>query len=253
MSQAEFHSNWKSLYRVGGAAALLAAGLEIANALIGVISSFISGPPPSTVIGFFTLLQHNRLLGLLDLGLLDITAVALLVPMFLAVYIALRQTSASVMAIATTLSFVGIGVYLATETAFSLLSLSSQYADATTAAQRTLFEAAGQAMLAEQVGVGAGAYMAFVLIGTAGLIISTVMLRSALFSKVTASVGILANGIIVVYYIGLAFLSIRLAIGALLFWTSGLLSLIWYILIGRRLLMLAQGGSLEEAKKPAVS
>jgi hypothetical protein len=251
MSQAESHPNWKSLCRVGGAAALFAAGFEMANALISVISPYTSGPAPSTVIGWFTLLQHNRLLGLLDLGLLDIAAVALLVPMFLAVYIALRRASASGMAIATTLAFLGIGVYLATETAFSMLSLSSQYAAATTDAQRALFEAAGQAMLAEQIGVGAGAYMAFVLIGVAGLIISVVMVRSALFSNVTAAAGLLANGIIVAYYIGLAFVSIPPAIGLLLYSASGLLSLIWYVLIGRWLFLLAQSISKEEAKQPA--
>ena len=233
-------SHWKGLYQVGGAAALIAVGLEIANALISVISSSTSASAPSTVIGWFTLLQNHRLLGLLDLGLLDIAAVTLLVPMFLAVSIALRRTSASFMVIATTLTFVGIGIYLATETAFSLLSLSNQYVAATTDAQRTLFEAAGQAMLAEQVGVGAGAYMAFFLMGVAGLIISVVMLRSNIFGKVTAAVGILANGSIVAYYIGLAFVSIPLAIGLLLYSASGLLSLMWYILIGRRLFQLAQ-------------
>jgi hypothetical protein len=151
MSKAESQANWKRLYQVGGAAALLAAGLEIAAALIGVISSSTSGPPPSTVIGFFTLLQHNRFLGLVDLGLFDIVAFTLLIPMVLAVYFAQRRASPSAMTIATALYFVGIGVYLATETAFSLLSLSEQYAAAKTDAERTLLEASGQAMLAEQV------------------------------------------------------------------------------------------------------
>jgi hypothetical protein len=100
MSQAESHTNWKSLYQVGGAAALIAAALEIAAALIGVISSYTSGPPPTTVIGWYTLLQHNRFLGLVDLGFFDIATIALLVPMVLAVYIALRRASASFMAIA---------------------------------------------------------------------------------------------------------------------------------------------------------
>ena len=251
MSQAESHANWKTLYRVGGAAALIAAGLEIVAALIGIISSYTSGPPPSTVIDYFTLLQQNRFLGLVDLGLFDIAALTLLVPMFLAVYIALRRASASFMAIATTLSLVGIAVYLATETAFSLLSLSSQYAAATTDAQRALFEAAGQAMLAEQVGAGTGTYMAFFLLSVAGLIIAIIMLRSALFSKVTAAVGILANGFLFVYYIGLAFVSIPPAIGVPIYWASGLLSLIWYILIGLRLFKLAQGGTRDVAKQPA--
>ncbi len=237
---------WKPLYTVGGAAALLAAGLEMAAALIAVISS-TSGPAPSTVIGWFTLLQHNQFLGLVGLGLFDIAAVALLVPMFLAMYIALRRASASFMAIATTLGFVGIAVYLATETAFSMLSLSSQYAAATTDAQRALFLAAGQAMLAEQVGAGTGTYMAFVLIGVAGLIIATVMLWSNIFGKVTAAVGILANGITLAYYIGLPFVSMRPSL--LIYSASGLVYLIWIILVGLRLFTLAQGGSLEETKR----
>jgi hypothetical protein len=251
MSQAESDANWKSLYRVGGAAALIAAGLEMAAALIGIISSSSSGPSPSTVTGFFTLLQHHRFLGLVDLGLFDIAALALLVPMFLAVCIALRRASASFMAIAMTLSLIGIAIYLATETAFSMLSLSSQYAAATTDAQRSLFEAAGQAMLAEQVGAGTGTYMAFVLIGIAGLIIATVMLRSNIFGKVTAAVGILANAITLAYYIGLPFVSMRPSL--LIYSASGLVYLIWIILVGLRLFQLAQGGSLEEAKQPAVS
>ena len=234
---------WRPLYRVGGAAALIAAGLEITAALIGIISSSSSSPPPSTVIDYFTLLQHNRFLGLIDLGLFDIAALALLILMFLAVCIALRRVSASFMAIAMILSLTGIAVYLATETAFSMLSLSNQYAAATTDAQRALFEAAGQAMLAEQVGAGTGTYMAFFLLSIAGLIIAMAMLRSALFSKVTAAVGILANGFLLVYYIGLAFMSIPLAIGVPIYWTSGLISLIWFILIGLRLFQLGKGGS----------
>ncbi len=245
-------SSWKLLYRVGAAGALIAAGLEIAAALISVISSSSSGPPPSTVIDYFMLLQHNRFLGLVDLGLFDIAALTFLVPMFLAVYIALRRASASLMAIATTLSLVGIAVYLATETAFSMLSLSNQYAAATTDAQRALFEAAGQAMLAEQVGTGTGSYMGFFLLSVAGLLIATVMLRSDLFSKVTATVGIVANGFLFVYYIGLAFVSIPPAIGVPIYWASGLLSLMWFILIGLRLFKLAQGESRDVTKQPAI-
>jgi hypothetical protein len=48
--------------------------------------------------------------------------------MFLALYAALRRANKSYMAIAMTLGFVGIAVYFASNTAFSMLSLSDQYA-----------------------------------------------------------------------------------------------------------------------------
>jgi hypothetical protein len=62
-------------------------------------------------------------------------------------------------------------------------------------------------------------------------------------------VGILANVIIVAYYIGLAFMSIPLAIDVLLYSASGLVYVIWIILIGRRLFLLAQGISKDEVNR----
>src|SRR6185503_20260099 len=76
-------------------------------------------------------------------------------------------------------------------TAFEMFSLSSQYAAATTDAQRSLFVASGQAMLA--IYQGTAFDVSYVLLAIAPLIISAVMLRSNSFGKVTASVGIVAN------------------------------------------------------------
>ena len=123
---------WKPLYRVGGAAALIVVLLYLIQIIVLVVS-----PPPDTVIGYFTLFHRNALLGLLDLDLLSIADYALFVPLFLALYIALRRVSPSFMAIATALGLVGIATYFASNTAFEMLSLSNQYAAATTDAQRS--------------------------------------------------------------------------------------------------------------------
>jgi len=228
-------SLWKSLYRVGGAAALI-AGVIFRRNLGPEISLFSGHVPPSTVIDWFTLLQNNRLLGLSLLNLFDIVDYALVGLMFLALYTALRRANESYMAIATTIGFVGIVVYFASNTAFSMLSLSDQYAAATTDAQRSVFLAAGQAMLA--IGLqGTGIYMSFLLLAIAGLIISAVMLRSNIFSKVTAYVGILASVFDLAYCITLAFVP---AIDVYLVSAAGLLLMIWHILIGRRLYQLGR-------------
>mgnify|MGYP001130171580 CR=1 FL=1 len=99
-------SAWKSLYRVGGAAALIIVVFIPIQFMV-----FVAWPPPSAVIGWFTLFQNNRLLGLLDLNLLLIVDNALMVLMFLDLYAALRRANQSFMAIATTFGFVGVAVY----------------------------------------------------------------------------------------------------------------------------------------------
>jgi len=214
-------SAWKSLYRVGGTAALIMAVFIPIQFII-----FMVWPPPSTVIGWFTLFQNNRLLGLLDMDLLLIVDQVLMVLVLLALYTALRRASQSLMAIALTLGLVGIAAYFASATAFEMLSLSDQYAAATTDAQRSMFLAAGQAMLA--IWQGTAFDVGYVLEGVALLIIAAVMLRSTLFSKKTAYVGILLGVMSLVPptagTIGLLF-----ALGSLVPLEM------WDILIGRRL------------------
>lgn len=238
-------ARWKGLYIVGGAAALIAGVLFVIE-IIGVIAT---GPPPLTVIGWFTLLQHNRLRGLFDLFLLDMVATALFVPMLLALYAALRRASPYLMALATIIGFVGIALYFASNTAFSMLSLSDHYAAATTDAQRSVLLAAGKAALPGlAVTQGTGLQVAFALNAIAGVLISAVMLRSTIFSKVTASVGLVGN----VLELGLPGVSVPFAIEFAIVGIGGVLLVIWYLLIARRLFQLAQGGSLKESNQPAV-
>jgi len=250
-------SDWKSLYRVGGVAALIAGVIFRRN--LGVeISLFSQHTPPVTVSDWFTLLQGNRLLGLSYLNIFDIVDYALVGLMFLALYVALRQANKSYMAIATTLGFVGIAVYFASNTAFSMLSLSDQYAAATTDAQRSMLLAAGQAMLAisdsSNPGThpGTGLYMSLLLIAVAGMITSVVMLRSAVFNRATAYVGILASAFDLAYCIAFAFVpAVDSELLAVCFIpAAGLLLMIWHIMVGWRLYQL---GRLERKALPKQS
>jgi len=240
-------SNWKSLYRVGGVAALIAGVLFRRNiaAEIGLFSEYKS---PVTVSNWFTLLQSNRLLGFSYLNIFDIVNYTLVGLMFLALYAVLRRTNKSYMAIATILAFLGIAVYIASNTAFSMLSLSEQYAAATTEAERTMLLAAGQAMLvinrfsSPGAHPGAGGYMSLLLIAIAGMITSVVMLRSDVFNRATAIVGILASTFDLAYCIAFAFVpTVDSELLAVCFIpAAGLLLMIWHIMVGWRLIQLGK-------------
>jgi hypothetical protein len=230
---------WKPLYKVGAVAALMMVVFIPIQIII-----FLAWPPPSTVIGYFMLFQHNWLLGLLSLDLLYLVNNALLILLYLALYAVLRRVSPSFMTVALILGLVGIAAYYASNTAFEMLSLSSQYAAATAEAQRSLTLASGQAMLAIYTGTAFDVY--YVLNAVATLIISAVMLRSTLFGKVTASVGMVTGVLMVVP-------STAGTIGLVLSLMSLVPFAIWSVLIARRLFMLAQGTSKEEAKQPTVA
>lgn len=213
---------WKTLQRVGGVAALAVLVLIPLQMVV-----YFLWPPPSSVIGWFALFQDNALVGLLDMDLLLIVDYLLLIGLFSALWASLRRANESLMAIALILQLIATATYLASTAAFEMLSLSNQYATATKDVERTMFLAAGQAMLVTWQGTAFD--VSYVLSALATLIVSAVMLRSHLFSKLTGYAGLSAGILMLVPptagTIGVVF---------------SLLSLVplfvWLILVARRLL-----------------
>jgi hypothetical protein len=122
------------------------------------------------------------------------------------------------MAFALAIGLVGIAAYFASNTAFEL--------------------AAGQAMLAIYQGSASNVY--YVLNAIALLLISTVMLRSNIFSKVTAYWGILA-GVLMLVPSTAGTIGIAFAFASLVPWA------IFSVLIARRLFRLGSDALKEQA------
>ena len=60
--------SWKNICKIGGVSVLI-IGITYLIEIIGVIMG--GWQPPTTVIGWFTLLQSNRIIGLFQLRILD--------------------------------------------------------------------------------------------------------------------------------------------------------------------------------------
>jgi len=222
--------NWISLYQIGGGGVLIALAFYLSQLLIIIFGE----PYPTTTEDWFLMFQRSKLLGLFYLNALDMASITLFSLMFLALYVALKQFNQSFMAIATMLAFLGSAVFITPRTAtFSMISLSDQYAAATTEIQRTQILAIGDALgaLIQATPRTTG----FLFITVAVLIVSVVLLRTQIFGKLIAYVGILAS----VFIFALQFSVIILPeiadplMGlAMIFW------MFWLLLIARILLQL---------------
>lgn len=243
--QKEIDVNLKSLYKIGDAATLLCALMYLVT--LGVyIPANLASPPPETVIDWLTLFEESPVTGLFFLGLGDVIIMILWGPLSLALYFVLRASNRAWVLIATLFVFVGMGVYLATNPSFSMLSLGREFATATTEAEQLILMAAGQAMLATSRGTGF-LYTGMPLVWLAGLILSVVILGSEAIGKATAWVGILGFGVLLV---GVPFgghytatgtsTAIQSAVVTIQYVVGGLLSLVWYFLIGLRLFKISR-------------
>jgi hypothetical protein len=207
MSPLDRDTNWLWLYRAGGVAILIAVVVfrRHFGAELGLLMDMglIDLKPPGSALDWLTLLQDNRFLGLLLLDLFDLVNYLLVGLMFLALYGALRRTNKVAMVVATSCALVGVAVYLASNQAFALSALSDRYAAAGSDAQRAAFLAAGEALLA--IHNPGGIHLGLFLVVLAGLIASLVMLRSSLrnyvFGKGTSTVGLVANSLVLAYFV----------------------------------------------------
>lgn len=243
-------TGWKALYIIGGAAALIAVLFFRRNCGVELVTfnGFgiwdVPALTPISAADWFLLFQSDPFVSLTLFGLIDLINYALVSLIFLALYGALRQVNRSAMIIATTFGLMGAAVFFASNQAFSMLNLSRQSAAATTDAQRVMFLAAGEALLAiNNPGIihqGTGYYISLLLVLMAGLIISIVMLRSEAFSKWTAYAGILANGIGLGYFLALIFAPAILWIPPTV---SAPFRMLWYVLIAIGLFRLARNES----------
>jgi hypothetical protein len=245
-------SSWKSLYKIGGVAALIATALFVGDIVILVTGNAMLGSANS----WFTLMQNDRVAGLLQLFFTDLVGVALMYPIFFALYAALKRSNEVYAAFATGLAGLGIAIVLATNINYSLLYFNDQYAVAT-AVQRSQIATAGESFVA--LLNGTGPIMGGLFIEGAFVIISIIMLQSRVFSKKIAYLGIAAHGLDVAHSIVLLVLApifgmaLASTIGALLLTIGGTLQLIWYPLVGRRLIQLGRDTAQEQTVAATVS
>lgn len=249
-NQAE--GGWRALYYSGAAAALIAVlifrrnlGAEL-MAFNGFGILMIPAEEPFSALDWFKVFELDSLAGLALFHFGDVINYLLVGLIFLALYGALRQINQGAMLAATAFGFVGIAASLATNQALAMYALSNRYSEAASEVQRAAILASGEALLAIEnpsaAFKGTGYNLSLFLVLAAGLVISTVMLRSANFPKATAYTGILANGIALGYFVALL-------LAPSLTWlpptASALFRMAWYILIAVGLFRLGRRISKE--------
>ncbi|MDF2531595.1 MAG: conserved rane protein of unknown function [Clostridia bacterium] len=236
-------SSWKGLYKLGGAAALIA----LAGTLLDISITFIPGwgaaVDTKTAIDWFAQFQGNLLLGLRNLDLLNIIISIISIPMFCALYAAHLRVQKSYGLLALVLFIAGTIIFIANNAALPMLALSSKYAAASDA-QKVLLAAAGEAILVKGEHGGPGAFLGFMLSTSANLTMAYVMLKGRIFSRTTAYIGLIGFSLLLIYTIAVTFVSKSSNVIMILAMPGGLLAMAWNIMVAKKLLHLSKKSSI---------
>jgi hypothetical protein len=217
---------WLGLYRSGAVAALISFVIIV----LSIVAYVVWPPFPDDILA---LIQQDKLAGLMSLDFMYLLGNIFAIPFFLVLYVTLKEVDESWALIALTLGLFGLVSLVPARPIPEMFALSDRYAAATTEAERVIYQADGEALLAVFYGM---AYQAHYILGSASLLISSfLMLRGETFGKATAYVGIVTNIVVFGLYVP--------EVGVFLSLLSVVGYAIWYILIARRLIRLGWRGS----------
>jgi len=215
--------DYSTIYQPGALASTLSA-LSIAFAIWPYKGNTTS------IEAIFNILQTDLLGGLisLDVSMLVIGPITIL--LYAALYTALRQVDEAMALIALILTLLAIGLVIVCRPLVELVILSSQFAASTDAAEKMRLLAAGEVLRTQLDGTAWTMQTAFFMI--AGLVNSSLMLRSRYFGKSTAWTGIVISAA------GLGFFLPGIGLLLLFFNTIG--SVPWCLLVARDLNKIAR-------------
>jgi signal transduction histidine kinase len=222
--------------------------VQLVFVIMTIVVSATVGWEPTTAGGYFAMFGNNRVEAFLRLDFPTMIQLSLFPITAFGIYAALRRTHGAYAALAATLVIIGITLALANNSAFSMIRISDQYAQASSEAQRDQLWAAAEAVVATDMWRSTAGFLAGLFMQGGLAFISIVMLRSERFSKGTAIAGLVANGLDWIHVL-VALFSPSLA--QTLMVIAGPAYLLWFPLLGRDLLRQGSSASGKEAIREA--
>ncbi len=234
----EIEPSWKDFYKLAGIAALLIVLVGVLDIVLSIITGEAKANHIVTVSEWFDLFQSNRISALSNLGLINIITLTLGIPIYLALFNLHRKSNPAFVGLSAIFFFIGTAVYFSSNTIFSMLALSNQYALASEV-QKPLLEAAGRAALSMGADLTPGTFMGLLLTQIAGIIITFIMLRGIIFSRWTAGFGLFGYSCMVVFFSITAFVPSIFYTAMMISMLGGLSLMAYHILFARKLIQLS--------------
>lgn len=221
---------WRPLFRLGAVAGALAIVGTVADLTLGLAQGTDLTRLPQTAGERFAQLAAHPWVGLYDLDLLNVIISLVSLPMVVAVSALLMVREARPLAgLALVLSLIATAVFVSSNAALPMLSLSAQYEHAGSEAQRAALLGAGEALLARGAHGAPGAFPGFVLSTLASLTLALSMVGTRAFGRLTGVLGAVAFPLLLLYLVAVTFVPALQTVAVLLAAPGGLLAIAWQV------------------------
>lgn len=178
-------SEYRSIYKLSFIATIIMLVIIPLQIIVFVIT-----PIPTTTIAWFELFNKNMVLGFFHADFFILVNNLLIALIYMAFYHSLKNINKGLLQIAIILGLIGIAAYISSNKTFELLALSNQYFATNDINTKLIIESAGKSILMGWQGTAFDTY--YVLNGITLLVISLLMYKSTLYTKTTATFGLIS-------------------------------------------------------------
>lgn len=236
MELTEKDAQWKVLYRIAGIAV-------ICTIVVMVVEMFLSMMPDgsrttdatSSITGWFDLFQRNEFMAMRNLGLINIIATTLTLPVFFALFGLHRKENIVLAGFTLILYVVSYAIFIADNSVLPMFALNNQYLTANAETQQQILSA-GTALIARGASHTPGTFPGFFLSELASILVSILMIKGAAFKRITGIIGILAFSFLFIFEVMSSFFPSTFEFAMIIVMIGGIAALVWYVQVASGLL-----------------
>jgi len=237
-------AQWRKFFRFAAIMVFAAIGVMVSEIFLTMLpdgSRLTAGT--ETIGGWFSLFERNLFMGMRNLGLINVIATTLMIPVFFALF-GLHAKNQPVLAGFSLMLFsLSYAVFISGNSTLAMLGIFEKWASATAEVKASL-ESAGEALVARGASHTSGTFIGFFLSELANVCISIVMIKGKHFARPAGYIGIVAFSLLFIFEVISSFIP-QFFGQAMIFATIGGISAVaWYVFLGIGLLRASAGSKV---------
>jgi hypothetical protein len=225
---------WKLFYKIAAISAFLALFTMLTEIFLTALPD--GARVEHGINELFNMYSRNWFMAMRYMGLINIIATSLMVPVFFALYCLHREKMQVFATFSLILSMLGYAVFIADNVSFPFLTLTEKYALAATDIERNQLIAAGEALFAKGASHTPGTFPGFFIGQIAGIFFSIIILKAGVMKKAVGIIGLLAFCFLLIFEVISSFVASLYNEAMIFAIIGGPLALVWYAMIGMGLL-----------------
>jgi hypothetical protein len=230
MEHRNIEVQWKLFYRIGAVSAFLA--LLVMMAEIGITALPDGARELHTIEEVFEMYHRNWFMAMRFMGLMNIFATSLMIPVFFALFGLHREKMLVVSGFALIIHILGFAVFMADNTSFAMLEVADKYFATGSVEEKTVLLSAGEALFAKGASHTPGTFPGFLIGEISSILFSVIILRGGQLKKAVGVIGLLSFSFLLIFEIISSFVGSMFKEAMVFAMTGGILALVWYVLIG---------------------